>query len=245
MAETSDELAALQAELAGLRAQHMALQLMLLHEARTPLGVIQGFAGMLRADQPAAEQARCREMIARYGHRLACVLDDLSQRLDLDRGLLVPRPVGADPQSLLEAAVAEAQSLDATWEPVMACPPDLPAVWADPGLAQHIAFTLLRNAWCHTDGRVRLEARADRASGHVTVAVRDAGPAFPPGACEALFEPLAQLPARTGNWPRTGLGLGLYVGRALARAMGGELWLEAGHPGNAFCLNLPIAPGAS
>jgi signal transduction histidine kinase len=75
---------------------------------------------------------------------------------------------------------------------------------------------------------VRVAAEGDRA----VVCVADDGPAIDTEARAHLFEPLRSTKAR-------GLGLGLPIARALARAMRGDLTLEGG-AGKLFRLELPL-----
>ena len=86
-------------------------------------------------------------------------------------------------------------------------------------------------------GRVAVDA----AAGQVAVTVADAGPGVAEADRERLFERYAR---GSRSEDREGTGLGLYVGRALARANGGDLELEAaalGSPGSGatFTLLLP------
>jgi signal transduction histidine kinase len=68
--------------------------------------------------------------------------------------------------------------------------------------------------------------------GRAVVRVCDDGPPLDPEARTTLFEPL-----RTTK--TSGLGLGLPIARALARAMRGDLSLEEAGP-KAFRLELPL-----
>jgi len=69
----------------------------------------------------------------------------------------------------------------------------------------------------------------DGARGRVAVTVADGGP----GVSDADRERLFARYARGGrSEDRDGTGLGLYVGRALARANGGDLVLEDAAPGS-------------
>jgi signal transduction histidine kinase len=97
-----------------------------------------------------------------------------------------------------------------------------------------------------------LEALRERGGGKLTIAVacpngRDAvvrvsddGHGIDPEIGESgIFEPL-----RTTK--EQGLGLGLSIGRALARAMRGDLTLETREgPGTTLCLRLPVPSGGS
>jgi len=69
------------------------------------------------------------------------------------------------------------------------------------------------------------------------ISVRDSGSGVPANAREALFEPLK------GTTKTNGLGMGLSVSRALARAMGGDLQYVDDASGAHFALSLPLAGG--
>ena len=79
---------------------------------------------------------------------------------------------------------------------------------------------------------VRLRSEQDRA----IVSISDNGIPIDDEARDHLFEPLRSTKAQ-------GLGLGLPIARALARAMGGDLTLEAAQ-GKVFRLELPMAGDA-
>ena len=224
------------------RAANQRLLRLVTHETRTPLQAILGFVGMLgEPRQSEANQKLCRTMIQQEAQRLAWVIDDLCQQVDLDSGrlTLLPGPVEAETLVLEAARRAELLDRDRTL-PLRLCP-GLPLVYVDAVLVQSILFTLLRNAFRYTAGDLHVELARDP-SGGVRIAVRDNGPAFPAELREVLFERLVELPRKHGAWPRAGLGLGLFVARELARRMGGDLWLEEGPAaGNDFCLRLPAA----
>ncbi|HEY4157840.1 MAG TPA: HAMP domain-containing sensor histidine kinase [Polyangiaceae bacterium] len=80
-------------------------------------------------------------------------------------------------------------------------------------------------------GTARIELRA--LGGRAIVRVLDDGPPLEAGVRATLFDPLRTTKSQ-------GLGLGLPIARALARAMQGELSLESGEL-KAFRLELPLA----
>jgi signal transduction histidine kinase len=120
---------------------------------------------------------------------------------------------------------------------------------ADPDQVDQVLWALLDNAVKYGGGSaVRVRVAVDAAAGRVAVTVADGGPGVPDDDRERLFARYA----RGGrSEDRDGTGLGLYVGRALARASGGELALEppeprpgdrpiqSRQPGAAFTLVLP------
>jgi signal transduction histidine kinase len=76
----------------------------------------------------------------------------------------------------------------------------------------------------------------------VVLAVQDQGPGIPPADRERVFERYTRLSQPT-NDPGSGLGLGLYIARRLARANRGELHLTDPPRGGGarFELRLPLA----
>lgn len=105
---------------------------------------------------------------------------------------------------------------------------------ADPSYVRTILENLVDNSLhsLRTQGgstvTVQLSAEPTRA----VVRVCDDGPPLPASVRSSLFEPLRTTKAK-------GLGLGLPIARALARAMKGDLWVDDGEP-TAFRLELPL-----
>jgi len=111
---------------------------------------------------------------------------------------------------------------------------------ADPDQVDQVVWALLDNALRHGRGTpVTATLAVDAGAGQVRLAIADGGP----GVAEADRERLFARYSRGAAEDREGTGLGLYVGRALARANGGDLGLEPalanGQPGATFTLALP------
>jgi signal transduction histidine kinase len=104
---------------------------------------------------------------------------------------------------------------------------------------KQIMIVLLDNAiaFAADAGTVHFEASAVPAADGVRLllVVRDNGAGVPSEAAEKIFEPFYS--TRKG-----GMGIGLFVGRQLARAYGGELRLQPAVSGAAFELVIPLAP---
>lgn len=89
---------------------------------------------------------------------------------------------------------------------------------------------------------IRLEDSIDAGPGRVRVVVADQGPGLSEADQGRVFEKFERL-GRSGDG---GSGLGLYISRRLARAMGGDLSVEsASGQGARFILDLPAASDAS
>lgn len=149
------------------------------------------------------------------------------QRIPLDR---IAGAV-ADDVAPLAAEDGHAVHLDCA-QPVQAS--------ADPGYVRTILENLVDNSM-HSlrvggaPGQITIRVATE--DGRAIVRVSDDGPALDPGIRDALFEPLRTTKTQ-------GLGLGLPIARALARAMRGDLSLERGAQ-KAFRLELPLSAAAA
>jgi signal transduction histidine kinase len=112
-------------------------------------------------------------------------------------------------------------------------------VRADRDKTQQILLNLITNGAKYTNpgGRVTVSARSR--NGTALVSVADTGPGIPEQMLSHIFEPFVQLDRRL-NQPREGVGLGLTISRDLARAMGGDLFVDSTiGVGSTFTLMLP------
>ena len=114
------------------------------------------------------------------------------------------------------------------------CDPSILAA-ADPTYVRVILENLVDNALAalREGGGARVTIQLTEEGGRAVVRVRDDGPAIDPKVDAALFEPLRTTKVN-------GLGRGLPIARALARAMRGELSFERG-AGKTFRLELPMS----
>jgi signal transduction histidine kinase len=78
--------------------------------------------------------------------------------------------------------------------------------------------------------------RIERQPNQACLAVIDQGPGIAPAEQERIFERFGRAAEATAS----GMGLGLYISRALVDAHGGRLWVEStpGH-GATFSVTLP------
>ncbi|HZK78737.1 MAG TPA: ATP-binding protein, partial [Gemmatimonadaceae bacterium] len=116
-------------------------------------------------------------------------------------------------------------------------------VWADPDRVRQILINLVMNAVKYTPagaGTITLNYTMTRHD--VIIQVADTGPGIPPEMLEAIFEPFVQLETGLTN-RKGGVGLGLAIGRDMARAMNGELSVDSTLGfGSRFTLALPRTP---
>src|SRR5205085_4346750 len=97
-----------------------------------------------------------------------------------------------------------------------------------------IVTNYVTNAVLHGQPPIRIVSTATPAG--IEVRVVDSGPGVPADFVDDLFGRFHRAPGTTSP----GSGLGLYIVRGLARAMGGDAWYEHAAAGGAcFAFRLP------
>jgi signal transduction histidine kinase len=118
----------------------------------------------------------------------------------------------------------------------------LPEIWFDPVLMDHVFVNLVENAIKYSIGRPRLCISAVAAADRVRILVRDWGIGILPEDRERVF---AENARGTNVGSRAGSGLGLYIVRAIIRKHGGDVSVvETNGRGTTLMIDLPIRQGA-
>lgn len=227
--------------LAAERAQFAAAAA---HELRTPLAGLRMYGEMLAeglGDPQRRDQYARR--VADEAERLGRVVANVLEFTRLERGTLRVQAAPHDLSAVVATAVARQQpALHAASCPVET---DLPAepvtATCDPDAVTQIVQNLLDNAEKYSRGaperRIRVAVTARE--GHARVTVTDNGPGVSARVRGRLFRPFARTVDPDAP---AGLGLGLALTRALARAQGGDVThADAPGGGAAFTLALPAA----
>jgi PAS domain S-box-containing protein len=215
------------------------------HELRTPLVPIKGWAQTLlnRGERLTEDQRRTAvQSILTQAQRLeALVLNILeSSRVEAGQGQTL------DIVDVASVAVHVVEDVLAARpdRSIRVQPPQVPcqvrgsAVWVDRALANLVA-----NAVKYSPDDSPVDVVVSVEAGTVSVSVTDRGPGISQEAQERIFERFERLEE---SRKQTGTGLGLYITRRLARAMGGDVAVSSlPGAGSTFVLSLPAVVEAS
>ena len=220
------------------------------HELRTPLASIAVLVDGLLADlRPDPRKLReYLQLIAAENTRLSRVVENFLAFARADRGglRLVFGPV--DPAAVIRAAL-EGTGPRATDRAALSVEvaPDLPRLVADAEALRGALVNLIDNAVKYTpaDTRIVVRAQADGAD-HVRFEVSDNGIGIPRREQRRVFRRFHRVDTRLAG-QTTGVGLGLSIVEAIARAHGGSVSVRsAPGAGSTFTLRLPcLPPGAA
>ncbi len=211
------------------------------HDLRTPLAGIQGAASTLLLASETLEPSTRRDlltMIHDESERLSQLLANLLDLTSLESGVIRVQKEWHPLEEVVGAALRHAEAGRGNLCVELELPGDLPLVPVDGALLEQLLINLLLNAQRHApESSVHLRAWVGPDT--LELAVSDRGPGIPEALRERVFEKFFQLP---GGHPEGGVGLGLAICDAIARAHGGRIWARARSegPGTTFRLSMPL-----
>ncbi len=227
------------------KARHQDVLAMVTHELRNPLAVISMNAQFL-ADSVDAERREAAVEVQHAAARMTRLLSDLLDTARIDAGTLRIVPARHDVGALLREIRAsytplfEARQLSFT---VDAPTPPVPGLIAfDHDRIVQVLSNLLSNAMKFTQAKGTVSLVANWHGDCVEFVVRDSGPGIAKDALPHVFERFWQ----AGTESRDGLGLGLYIGKTIVEAHGGQIGVESERGNGAtFRFTVPARQPAS
>ncbi|MGE4324230.1 MAG: sensor histidine kinase [Sphingobium sp.] len=176
--------------------------------------------------------------IAAAGRHLMALIDDLADLQAVDRPdfTVVAEDVDLADLARRAAGLLSVKALD---RHIRLCPPPADAIVPATGEFRRVLQILVNltgNAIRYSPEGSDVRLTAEQAGSMARVVVSDQGPGIPAASRERVFEKFERL----GRDDPGGSGLGLYISRRLARAMGGDIEIEdSDDQGARFILTLP------
>ena len=217
------------------------------HELRTPLTSIQGYSQLLEArlrgslSGESKELAHLRVIRSQVG-RMRRLVDDLLDVSRIDRrGGVSIEPVDFDLAEDVREAVARVAS-EHTDREIRLRAPDALSVHVDRDRLGQVVSNLLENALKYSPDGGPIRVTLERRGGEVELLVADQGIGIPADQRDSVFERFYQADGESSRRRFGGLGLGLYISRAIVDAHGGRIWaapnVEDGR-GSVFGFRMP------
>jgi signal transduction histidine kinase len=210
------------------------------HELRTPLAGLRLYGEMLAGELgDPAQTKQYAQRVADEAARLGRVVTNVLGFSQLERGSLRVQPTRGDLSARLRDEIERLRPTIATLGATLALDaPDAVEATFDADAVGQIVSNLVDNAEKYgreaSDRSIAISLRRD--GGAVAVAVSDHGPGVAQPLRRTLFTPFVRGDQRDAP---AGIGLGLTLSRALARAQGGDLLCEEVDRGARFVLKLP------
>lgn len=222
------------------------------HELRTPITPIKGYAQLLlaRGDAMTPEKRRSAyELIADRADHLGRLVEDLLMASRASGTLgskLATAPQGHDLRTIVSAATESFPAMATRL--VVEQPETAVPVWCDSVRSVQILSNLLSNAMKYSPEGTPITVRVPESEfgdTHAVVTVTDHGCGLAAGDTERVFERFYRV-EDSMTMRTSGSGLGLYIARELAVAMGGSLTVTS-QPGqgSTFTVRLPRTEAAA
>ena len=212
------------------------------HDLRAPLNAIMLSAEVLaRSGQLDEENTQIASRMAAFGRVMAGMIHDL---IDFTRTRLgAGMPLSVEPldlSNLCQEVLGEFRAAHPDRSLRFESFGDLSGQW-DAARLRQVLSNLVGNAIEHGDecGPIEVVARSEGST--VVLTVTNRGPVIASSALPTLFDPFVRATSTpTSNKRRGGIGLGLYIARAIVIAHGGTIAVASSEEtGTVFTVGLP------
>jgi signal transduction histidine kinase len=205
------------------------------HDLRGPLAAVSLGLDDLRKGRHLERHPDLLRGLIVGAERVKVLIDGVRDfaRLRLGDGLVVRR-ARADLQVIVARVIDELRAVVAPGRIQYRASADLSGHW-DERLLGRLATHLIHNALIHGSASSPIEVRLSDEGGRVVLEVHNQGPPVPAAVMPVIFEPF-----QLGPGGGEGLGLGLYLCDAIARAHGATIGVSSTEAdGTTFTVRLP------
>lgn len=230
-------------QLKELEALRDNLTHMIVHDMRSSLGSVLGFAQLLKASAKNKLDERETNFLHKVERNTNLLLDMVISLLDISRLEAGQMPLRMNPCNVYDLARAAIQPLEALLgsRAIEVQRPEPPiTVVCDLDLTRRVIANLVGNAIKYTGDQGSIQVQFERLPQAVRVAVVDNGPGIPREQHKKIFEKFSQ--ARTEQ-RSLGVGLGLAFCKLAVEAHNGSIGVESDvGQGSTFWFILPEKP---
>lgn len=202
------------------------------HELRTPATIARGHLELLRRTAGNGDPRAAAEIALDELARIDRIVERLLLLARAERGTLVEVGEIETEPFLEDILLRWSETAERSWR---LGPVPSGSLEADPDALRIALDALLENAVKYTESGDSIELQARAEDGDLVIEVADSGPGVPMDAAQTIFDRSARMKAED----RAGLGLGLAIVDAIARAHGGSCALQPSVKGSTFAMRLP------
>lgn len=219
------------------------------HELKTPVALIKGYAQTLArpdADWDPETARQGLEIIEEEADRLEALINNLLDVSRIQAGGLKLDWADVNLNNLITRVAAAFRTQSAQHTIEVDIPQPLPTIWADEERLRQVLTNLLTNAikYSPEGGTIRIGGWVDHTEEkpRVILYVADQGIGIPQEEAARIFSRYYRVDSslRRGT---AGVGLGLFLSKAILDAHGGAIWVRS-EPGRGatFFVALPLEP---
>lgn len=214
----------------------------MMHDLKTHVGCIFGFANLLLDQEKLDRSPANLDALMRIRRQAMVITDSIAELLDLARlqetGKLHREEIS--PAELLQDAVEVFSPLpEGRTILIGATASECPRIMIDKSLLGRVVTNLVGNSLKHNRGNLRVLLNAEHRSGssELLFTCIDNGSGIPPQVLDKIFEEFES----SALEKHESSGLGLAFCKAAVEAHGGRIWCESdGHVGTSLSLTVPL-----
>ncbi len=208
------------------------------HELRIPVATIMGASDtLLMQDYPIETQKKLYSEINTASIRLNRLIENLLNMSRLESGRITPHLDWCDVRDLANKVASTLQQELQPFTLSVVIPENMPLVYIDFGLIEHVLHNLILNATQNAQEGTNIRLKFYFDHGHLSIQVMDRGIGFKPSELSSVFNKFYRgKDARTG-----GTGLGLSIVKGFVDAHGGTVIAKNRQNGGAiFSIRIPV-----
>jgi PAS domain S-box-containing protein len=199
------------------------------HELKTPVAIIKGYASTLRREDAHWDEKTIKESLAAIeeeSDRLSRMIDNILEASRIQAGVLKLEMGDVWIPKIADKVVDYYRRQSPKHRFEVAFPPDFPVILADEERIREVLENLVSNAvkYSPNGGMIWVGGWADKDK--VYVYVVDQGIGIAEDEQEKIFERFYRADSPLKRRTK-GVGLGLYIVKAIVEAHGGKIWVES------------------
>lgn len=204
---------------------------MVVHDMRSPLTAILGYAELLKRNLIPADNQQAIDHIFEQTQHLNALVDEILATAKMEQGYLHLDRLQVDLDQIMQRAVAAqrlmADSRNITL--VLKLPSKARPIWLDANLFQRVVDNLLANAlkFAPSDSEVTLQLEYPKQQ-HLRLSVLDQGPGIAKADRERIFDKFEVVDMQHRGASQVGLGLAFC--KLVIEAHGGHIFVTANQP---------------
>ncbi|GHO81159.1 hypothetical protein KSD_89300 [Ktedonobacter sp. SOSP1-85] len=215
---------------------------MVVHEVKTPLTSIKGYAQLLNKRYKRSEDDQALQLVNRMNaqvSKLTSLLDDLLDVTRISGGMLSISEEFFPFDELVKEIVEDLQAVNEQFTLELEGESGV-TIWGDRMRLGQVITNFLTNAMKYASASQRVVVKTRLSDQDVTLCVQDFGPGIAKDVQEKIFTPFFRQ-ERPEQRSIPGLGLGLHIASEIIRQHEGHIWVESEEGlGATFCFSLPL-----
>lgn len=211
------------------------------HELKTPVSLIKGYVGTLRRDDASWNREIVEDSLAvieEETDRLAELIENLLDASRLEAGVLAINATDLWLPALAKRLAERFRTQTDKHTIRVEFAEDFPVILADEDRISQVLANLISNAIKYSINGGEIRITGDVRSDQVIVCVQDEGIGIATADIPHIFDRFYR--AEDAQRKTKGVGLGLYLSRAVIEAHNGSIWVDpCGERGACICFSLP------